>query len=296
MINERLKMKEFILSADAGCDLTPDLQEKYDVEIMPLRYNVNGEEYLSGDGKMPSEKICEQMKAGAKTSTSQANPAEAEVYLEELLKRGKDIVHITMSSAMSGTYETMKRLAETLNETHDNKVYVVDSLCQCAGYGLLLAMVSDKANAGDLDAKAAAEYAESIRLHIIHNFSVDTLTYLARGGRVPAYLATIGNLIKLKPVLHVDDSGKIVMVKKLIGRRRALDDLVQRFSDSYDETFKDVFISEAACSDDAAYVKGKIEERFPEVNVTVIPLGPVIVSHSGPGTLALFFTAESRMK
>lgn len=131
-------MKEFILSADAGCDLTPDLQEKYDVEIMPLRYNVNGEEYLSGDGKMPPEKICEQMKAGAKTSTSQANPAEAEVYLEELLKRGKDIVHITMSSAMSGTYETMKRLAETLNETHDNKVYVVDSLCQCAGYGVLL--------------------------------------------------------------------------------------------------------------------------------------------------------------
>ena len=296
MINERLKMKEFILSADAGCDLTHDLQEKYDVEIMPLRYNVNGEEYLSGDGKMPSEKICEQMKAGAKTSTSQANPAEAEVYLEELLKRGKDIVHITMSSAMSGTYETMKRLAETLNETHDNKVYVVDSLCQCAGYGLLLAMVSDKANAGNLDAKAAAEYAESVRLHILHNFSVDTLTYLARGGRVPAYLATIGNLIKLKPVLHVDDSGKIVMLKKLIGRRRALDDLVQRFSDSYDETFKDVFISEAACSDDAAYVKGKIEERFPEVNVTVIPLGPIIVSHSGPGTLALFFTAESRMK
>ena len=157
-------------------------------------------------------------------------------------------------------------------------------------------MVSDKANAGNLDAKAAAEYAESVRLHILHNFSVDTLTYLARGGRVPAYLATIGNLIKLKPVLHVDDSGKIVMVKKLIGRRRALDDLVQRFSDSYDETFKDVFISEAACSDDAAYVKGKIEERFPEVNVTVMPLGPIIVSHGGPGSLALFFTAESRMK
>lgn len=288
-------MRNFILSADAGCDLTPELCKQYDVTVLPLRYMVGGVEYSSDDGKMPAEKICERMLAGDKTSTSQANPEEAEKYMRSLLAHGKDVLHLTMSSAMSGTYETMRRIAENLNEEYDNKIFVVDSLCQCAGYGLLLTMTAKTSDEKDLSAKDAAAYAESVRLHVLHNFSVNTLTYLARGGRIPGYLATIGNLIKLKPVLHVDDSGKIVMMKKLIGRRRALDDLVSRFDAQYDKLSNEVYISEAACLEDAEYVKNRITALYPDINVTILPLGPIIVSHSGPGTIALYFTAKSRM-
>lgn len=289
-------MKKFILSADAGCDLTPELCKQYDVTVLPLRYMVGGIEYSSDDGKMPAEKICERMLAGDKTSTSQANPEEAEKYMRSLLASGKDVLHLTMSSAMSGTYETMRKIAEKLNEEFENKIYVVDSLCQCGGYGLLLILVADKAEEENLDAESAKNYAEATRLHILHNFSVDSLTYLARGGRVPSYLATIGNLIKLKPILHVDDSGKIVMLKKIIGRRRALDDIAARFAATYNGSSEKVIICQAVCPDDAEYVKNKIIALYPDLNVTILPLGPIIVSHSGPGTLALFFTADSRME
>lgn len=287
-------MRKFILSADAGCDLTPELLKKYDVKVLPLKFMVGKDEYSSDDGKITTEEICRRMIAGEKTSTSQANPVDAEIYLKELLSLGRDIVHLTMSSAMSGTYETMKNVAEKLNSESRNKIFVVDSLCQCSGYGLLLAMTADESDAKNLTAEQAAKYAESVRLKVVHNFSVDTLTFLARGGRVPSYLATIGNLIKLKPVLHVDDSGKIVMLKKQLGRRRALDDLAARFIDTYDGYYPHAFICHACCEEDAEYVKTKINERIPEVEITILPLGTIIVSHSGPGTLALFFTAASR--
>lgn len=287
-------MRNFILSADAGCDLSAELCEKYDVKILPLRYMVGGEEYSSDDGRMPAEKICERMLAGDRTSTSQANPEEAEKYMRSLLGSGKDVVHVTMSSAMSGTYETMRKIAERLNAEYENKIYVVDSLCQCGGYGLLLVLVADKAEEENFGAEQAKDYAEKIRLNVIHNFSVDSLTYLARGGRIPSYLATIGNLIKLKPVLHVDDSGKIIMLKKIIGRRRALDDVIARFAATYNGASKKAIICQAICPDDAEYVKDKITALYPDLNVTILPLGPIIVSHSGPGTLALFFTADSR--
>lgn len=287
-------MRNFILSADAGCDLSAELCEKYDVKILPLRYMVGDEEYSSDDGRMPAEKICEHMLAGDRTSTSQANPEEAEKYMRSLLDSGKDVIHVTMSSAMSGTYETMRKIAERLNAEYENKIYVVDSLCQCGGYGLLLILVADKAEEENFDAEQAKDYAEKIRLNVIHNFSVDSLTYLARGGRIPSYLATIGNLIKLKPVLHVDDDGKIVMLKKIIGRRRALDDVAARFAATYNGASKKVIICQAICPSDAEYVKDKIIALYPDLNVTILPLGPIIVSHSGPGTLALFFTADSR--
>lgn len=287
-------MRNFILSAETACDLNEELITKYGVSVMPMKFYIDGEEYLSGDGRISEEGICEKMRAGAKTSTSQPNPSEVEEYLEKLLTQGKDILHLSFSSAMSGTCNTFKTIAEQLNQTHDNKIYVVDTLCQSAGVGLLLSIVAEKAEEVGMSVEEARDYCESKKLNIVHYFSVDTFTYLARGGRIPAYLATVGNLIKLKPVLELNDEGKIVAAKKLIGKKRALDELVRNFCETYDGQSKLVYFVQADCQDDAEYVKSEIIKIFPEIEVTILPLGTVIVAHSGPGTLALFYTAEKR--
>ena len=287
-------MRNFILSAEAACDLTPELAQKYGVKITPMKYYIDGEEYSSDDGKLTTVDICEKMKNGAKTATTQINPSEAEEYLESLLKEGKDVLHLSFSSAMSGTYANFAAAAEKLNKTHDNKIYVVDTLCQSGGDGLIVTMVAEKSDNDNLDAVEARDYAESVKLHIVHYFTVDTFTYLARGGRIPAYLATIGNVIKLKPVMHLVNEGKIVPVKKLIGRKRAIEEVVKNFLENYNGESAHVYICEADCRADAEYVKEQIEKAYKNIEVTIMPLGTIIVSHSGPGTLALFFTADKR--
>lgn len=285
---------DFILSAEAACDFTPELAAKYDVSVMTMKYMVDGVEYNSADGKMPPNEICAKMKEGAKTSTTQPNLIEVEEYLTKLLKKGKNVLHLSFTSAQSGTCANFKQIAEKLNAEHENKIYVVDTLCQSSGVGLMLAIISDKVKAENLNFEEAREFAENLKLNIVHYFTIDTFTYLARGGRVPAYLATIGNLIKIKPVLHLDNSGKIVTLKKLIGRKRAIDDLINNFAATYNGDSKTVFIGEAACIEDAERVKDELLKINPSLDVTINPLGPIIASHSGPGTLALFYTADGR--
>lgn len=284
----------FILSAEAACDFTPELAAQYNVSVMPMKYMVDGTEYRSDDGKMPMSEICAKMKSGSKTSTSQPNLVETEEYLTELLKQGKDILHLSFSSAQSGTCANFKQVAEKLNAENKNKIYVVDTLCQCSGVGLLIAMVSDEINAKNLTVEQARDYAESVKLNIDHYFTVDTFTYLARGGRIPSYLAAIGNIIKIKPVMHLDNAGKIIPIRKFIGRKRALDDLIRKFSESYNGLSKRIFIGEADCLADAEYVRGEMLKAYPDTEIVINPLGPIIVSHSGPGTLALFFTVDER--
>ena len=287
-------MRNFILSAEAAGDLSPELIKQYDVRVIPMKFFVDGVEYSSDEGKLTTHDICVKMIAGAKTSTTQPNPDEVEAYLENLLKEGKDILHLSFSSAQSGTCENFKNAAEKLNATHENKVYVVDTLCQSSGDGLIISLVAEKIDAENLTIEQARDYAETIKHHIIHYFAVDTFTYLARGGRIPAYLATIGNLINLKPVLHLDEIGRIVPVKKLIGRKRAISEVVRNFLENYNGESDLVYISEADCMEDAEYVKSEMIKAFPNVRVRILPLGPIIVSHSGPGTLATYFTADKR--
>ena len=287
-------MRNFILSAEAACDLSPELAEKYDVSVMPMKYSVDGEQYSSDDGKLSTHEMCEKMIAGAKTSTTQPNPAEVEEYLENLLAQGKDVLHLSFSSAQSGTCLNFKNVAEKLNATSKNKVYVVDTLCQSAGVGLLLSLLAEKTDAENLTAEQARDFAEETKLHILHYCAVDTFTFLARGGRIPAYLAAIGNLIKLKPIIHLDNAGKLVAVKKLIGRKRAIEELIKNFKETYDQKSDLVYISQSDCSEDAEYIKTEIEKFAPKARVTILPLGPIMVAHNGPGTIAVYYTADKR--
>lgn len=287
-------MRKFILSADAGCDLPTELVKKYDLHILPIKFMVDGEEYSSDDGRMTMPTLFEKMKAGAKTTTFQPNPTEAEEYFENLLSGDCDVLHLTMSNRMSGTYDTLDKLSQSINAKDQNKLYVVDTLSQGAGFGMIAVMTAEKSDEADFDVLSAKEYAENLRLEISHEFTVDSLTFLANGGRISRHLAAIGNLLKIKPVLGVDDDGKIIVRKKIIGRRRALDDIVARVADNYDALSNTIFVSESDCRDDAEYVKEKINAKLPSANVEILSLGPVMVCHCGPGTIAVFYTAKSR--
>ena len=288
-------MKNFILSAETACDLTNEQAKALGIEIMPMNYYVDGEEFNSKDGTHTIKDLCDLMKGGAKTKTSQPNDAEIEDYLTNLLKHGKDILHLSFSSAMSGTYEHFKLMAEKLNKNHENKIYVVDTLCQSGGIALLLKAIIDKVNKDNSTIKETITFAETLKHNIVHYFVVEDLKYLARGGRISTGSAVIGNIIKLKPVLHLDNVGKITQLHKVIGRKKSISTLIDKFRDHYNGKSRSVVITQADCEDEAEFVKAKILELNPTVEVLVNPLGPIITSHSGPGTLALFFTADERV-
>lgn len=287
-------MREFILSTENACDLTKTQIEDMNVSVMPMNFYIDGEEFSSSTSTLSTIDICNKMEAGAITRTSQPNETEIEEYLKALLNSGKDILHLSFSSGMSGTCERFKFVANKLNETHENKIYVVDTLCQSSGVGLLISILNQKINDANLTITEAVELAESLKLSIVHFFMVDDLKYLARGGRIPKSIALIGNLIKLKPVLHVDNTGKIVQAQKVIGKKKAFHTIIEKFKKYYNGQSNKVFISEAKAIEDAEELKSELLKINPNLDITINPLGPIIVSHSGPGTLALYFTAYTR--
>lgn len=287
-------MLDFLLSAEAACDLSAEQAKENNISILPMNYFVDDKEYSSADPTHTTVDLCDLMRAGSKTKTSQPNDYEAEEYLKNLMKADKDILHISFSSGQSGTAATMKAAAEKLNKEWNHKIYVVDSLCQSAGVALLLYIIKDKAEKGGLNAEQAKEIAEKEKLGVAHCFVVDSLTYLARGGRISQKSAVIGNLINIKPVMHLNDEGKIVLLQKVFGRNRSLKNVISRFKENYNGHFGTVFIAEAGCIDDARFVKEEMNKINPSVNVIINDLGPVITCHSGPGTMAVYFTVDNR--
>lgn len=287
-------MRNFIISTETACDLTEYQVKELNISVMPMNFYIDGDEYSSKDSSISNKDLCDKMKNGALTKTSQPNDAEIEEYLINLLSSGKDILHISFSSAMSGTAEHFKLIAEKLNETHENKIWVVDSLCMSAGVGLLLTDIIQKIDTENLSIEKAFNFAQTYKHGIVHYFVVEDLKYLARGGRISTSSAVIGNIIKLKPVLHLDTTGKIVALQKVLGRKKSISTLIDKFKNYYNEKSNNVYITHADAQEDAEYLKSKILDINPNVNISINTLGPVIVSHSGPGTLALFFTANER--
>ena len=288
-------MLNFILSTEAACDLSLEQAKEQNISVLPMSYFINEIEYRSDDPNMTLKMVCDEMRKGAKTKTSQPNEYEAEEYFKKLLEKGQDILHVSFSGGQSGTAETMRKVAEKLNATSENKIYTVDSLCQSLGVALLLYMAKDKAEKENLSAKETAEYLEGEKRGIAHSFIVDSLTYLARGGRVSKSSAIIGNIVNIKPVLHLEEKeGKIVMLQKVFGRNRSIKTILQKFRDYYNGKFNTVFVSNADCLKEAEYVKAELLKINPELNVIIDDLGTVITCHSGPGTMAIYYTVDSR--
>lgn len=284
-------MDNLIISLEATCDLPQEIIKENDLRVFNMDFMIDGTIYNTEKDDVISTKLYNQMKAGKKTSTSQINEELYTCLFTNLLQEGKHIIHLALSSGLSNTYNCALNAAEKLNKINANKVYVIDSLCACAGQGFLGVLIKEfSKNATTIE--EVLEFTNSTKLKINHIFSVDNLKYLANGGRVKASTAFIGNILNIKPILKCDTNGNLVPYSKVISRKKALSAIVDKMKENYDDTVKTCYLSHADCLLDAEYIKNQIQEKF-NMETVITNLGPVIGSHAGPGTIALFFVGKN---
>ena len=215
--------------------------------------------------------------------------------MEPHLQAGRDILYLGFSSALSGTYNAGAVAARQLSEKYpDRRLYAVDTLSASMGQGLLVYLTVQQKRAG-ATIEQARDYAEAQKLHLCHWFTVDDLNHLHRGGRVSATSAVLGTVLNIKPVLHMDDEGRLIFMEKVRGRRNSIKRLLDKMRETAIEPDKQiVFMSHGDCLEDAEYLAGRIREEWNVQDVVINYVGPVIGAHSGPGTLALFFLGAQR--
>lgn len=279
------------ISLEATCDLDKEFIEKFDLSVIDMNFQVDGESFYTKNDDVVSTRLYEKMIQKKKTGTSQINDYDYENYFKELLKIDRPIVHLALSSGLSGTIDGARRVAEEINKTSENKIYVIDSLCGCSGQGLLGMIVRDYSKQCESIENLVA-FVEMIKNKVYHYFTVDTLTYLANGGRLDSKTAFFGNLLNIKPVMEMSKIGKLEVLHKVISRKKSINSIADLSLKVIDENYPYCFIAHANCIKDALLMKEKIEAGS-SVKPVITNLGPVIGSHSGPGTLAVFFVGKS---
>lgn len=281
-------MLDLILSTESACDIPQEYIDKYNIRIAKVNYQIDGVDFQ--ENNLTCEQVCNLMKEGARCNTSQINEFQAEEYLNGLLTEGKDILHLSFTSQMSGTYRNFVNAAQKINDTSKNKVYVLDTLCQSGGIGVLITELCKRLESFNT-IEEVIEFVNQTKQKVAHYFTVDDLRYLSRGGRITSTCAIIGNIIKVKPVLNLDASGKITQLQKVISRKKALQTLASKV-DELDKNFETIYISSADSDDDAKSLADSIFEKT-KIMPQLISLSPVVTCHSGPGTVALFFIGQN---
>ena len=279
---------------DTCCDLPAQMYKELGLEVVSLSVNFKGQT-LSNYTEAWLKDMFDQLRAGAVATTSAANPADWQAVIEPVVAAGEDALVLTFSSGLSTTYQSAVIAAEELMEKYpERRVNVVDTLCASLGQGLFVYHAC-KQRDGGMDLEALTDWCESHKLNLCHWFTVDDLMYLKRGGRVSAATALVGTMLKIKPVLHVDNEGHLINVSKARGRKASIDALVSKMAEQALPGENDtVFICHGDCMEDAKYLEESVKTRFGVKNVLIYYVGAVIGSHSGPGTLALFYMGSNR--
>ena len=291
-----MEKRKFDIITDSGCDMPAEYLQNNGIVCVKLGFTMNNVNYEGESGeKITEQEFYQKLQGGAMPTTYQVTGETAKGYIEKSLKNGRDVFVLAFSSGLSGTAGSFVVAARDLQKAYpERKIFVVDSLCASMGQGLLLDYVVKKADEG-ATIEETASYAEKLKPQICHHFTVDNLFHLKRGGRVSGATALVGTILKIKPIMHVDDNGKLVAIGKVIGRKKSLHALVDRLFELADMSENDpVFISHGDCIDDVEYVKGLIQERLPKVQIYVNYVGAVIGTHSGCGTLAIFHKGKQR--
>lgn len=294
-------MGEYILSCSSTADLRREQLEERDIHYVCFHFELAGKQYMDDLGKSISlADFYEAMAKGADTKTSQINVEEYEQYFEGFLEEGKDILHLTLSSGISGTVNSALIARDTLQEKYpDRKIYVVDSLAASSGYGLLMDKLADLRDGG-MDIDQLYRWAEDNKLKLQHWFFTSDLTYLIRGGRVSKAAGVVGSVLNICPLLNVDYMGRLINRAKVRTKRKVIQATVEKMKehaqDGADYSGK-CYISQSACMEDARAVAQLVEEAFPKLQgkVEINDIGTTIGSHTGPGTVALFFWGDERV-
>lgn len=293
-------MTEYYLSCSSTADLSKERFEQRNIHYICFHFELDGQDYLDDLGKsVPPETLYRKMAEGSDTKTSQITIGEYEAYFEAMLQEGKDILHLTLSSGISGTYNSACIARDSLLEKYPGrKIYVVDSLAASSGYGLLMETLADMRDSG-MELDALHDWACENRLRLQHWFFSTDLTFYIKGGRISRTSGFIGTVLSICPLLNVDFEGRLIPREKIRTKKKVIERIVEQMEanaqDGTDYAGK-CFISQSACMEDAQAVAALIEKRFPRLNgkVEIYPIGATIGSHTGPGTVALFFWGKKR--
>jgi len=289
-------MSSYVIVTDNMADLPESYIQEHGLKVLSLSYIIDGKTY---DREHPQDvgEFYNQMRNGSMPTTSQVNPEQAKEAFLACMEQGNDVLYLAFSSGLSGTYNSGRIAADEIKEENlypEQRIIVVDTLSASLGEGLLVHKAVKLKEAGKSMDEAAA-WVEENKLHLCHNFTVDDLFHLHRGGRVSKATAILGTMINIKPVLHVDDEGHLIAIGKVRGRKKSLAALVDRMGEQI-KGFEneEVFISHGDCLEDAEYVEKLVRERFGIEHFIINHVGPTIGAHSGPGTMALFFMGNPR--
>ena len=295
VLRRNATMSEYIIITDSACDIKPHILEKWGVpfESLTLRFEGEDKEYRNYD--MESLDFYNKMREGKVAKTAAVNTEGFVQLFEKYLEKGIDVLYIGFSSGLSTTYNSGRLAGLQLAEKYpDRKIITVDTLSASAGFGLLLYLVVKKKNEG-ATIEEAAKYAEDLRFNLCHWFTVDDLMYLKRGGRISPTVAFVGNVLGIKPVLHMDNEGHLVNVTKVRGRKTSVEALANKFDElAIDKTSGTLFISHGDCMADAEYLASLMKSRHGLDVEIITDVGPVIGAHTGPGVLAFFFVGKER--
>ena len=287
-------MRDYVITVNSTVDLPKEWLEERKVPVIPLKYTIDNETYTDMEG-LSSKEFFGKLRDGKMATTSQINPEEARAQLEPFLKEGKDVLHLGFSSGLSGTYNSMPIAGEELKEEYpEAKIIIIDTLCACLGEGLLLyKALQQKASGKTIE--ETAKWVEENKLHICHNVTVDDLFHLHRGGRISKASAVLGSVVQIKPIIHMDENGKLQVVGKERGRKKSLNKIVDMAVEQIKGWDNDIaMITHGDCQEDAEYVAKLVRERLGIENILINNIGTVIGSHTGPGVVAVFVMGNKR--
>ena len=290
-------MSDFVILTDSSADLPPDLVRQINVQVLPLSFILADHTYYNypDNRDMDPHVFYDRLRGGEMATTNAVNVAQYTEALEPLLQAGKDVLILAFSSGLSATYNASRLAVEELSAQYpDRRLYTVDTLCASLGQGLLVWYATRQRDLGH-SIEEVRDWVEEHRLNLCHQFTVDDLHFLKRGGRISAATAMVGSMLHIKPVLHVDNEGHLINIGKARGRQASLKALVDRMEDTaIDPGSLTVFISHGDCLEDARTVEQMVRDRFNVQDIYINYVGPVIGAHSGPGTVALFYVGTNR--
>ena len=293
-------MSDYVISCCSTADLSKEHFEKIDVHYCCFHYEMDGVQYLDDLGQsMDFDVFYQRMTDGAMTKTSQINADEYEEYFAQFLSQGKDILHLTLSSGISGTFNSANLAKALLEDKYpDRKIYVIDSLAASSGYGLLIDHLATMRDSGATIDELAA-WVEEHKLNLNHWFFSSDLTFFIRGGRISKAAGAVGTVLNICPLMNVDFEGRLIPRYKIRTKKKVIQAIVDKMAEQAEggtDYSGKCFISHSACEEDAKAVAALVEERFPNLNghVLINSIGTTIGSHTGPGTVALFFWGQKR--
>ena len=289
-----MKDKDFVIITEGTCDLPAEYCQKEGIEVIPMAYTIDGKTYMSGEeGALTSKQFIAMLRGGKMPTTALVSPLTAKEAAEKYLAKGINVLYIAFSSALSGSCQSAQMAAKELEGKHLARMVVVDSLNASMGEGMLVYYAAAFKRAGN-SFEDTCIFTENAALRVSSFFTANDLFHLYRGGRVTKGKAIVGTLLKIKPLLYVDPEGKLIPVKNCMGRKNAIHWLCDSMADMRDEDTDTVFISHADAPEHAELLKKLVSEKYGIKNYMISDIGPIIATHAGPDTVAMFFLGKQR--